>query len=115
MKVIFISGPFRGENAWEVENNIRVAENLALQVWKLGAAAVCPHTNTRFFSGAAPDNVWLEGDKAILQKCDAVIMTHNWRRSDGATAEYHFAVANNIPVLAGIDSLEHWLKTEGKQ
>ena len=59
MKVVYIAGPFRGPNAWEIEQNIRRAESLALEVWRAGAAALCPYTNTRFFQGAAPDDVWL--------------------------------------------------------
>lgn len=113
MKVVYVAGPFRGVNAWEIENNVRLAENLALEVWKLGAAAICPHTNTRFFHGAAPDEVWLEGDLAILAKCDAIVMTHTWRRSKGATAEYHYAIKHGIPVFAGIDALAQWLKQRG--
>ena len=32
MKVGYIAGPFRGPNSWEIENNIRRAETLALEV-----------------------------------------------------------------------------------
>ena len=59
MKVVYVAGPFRGPNAWEIEENIRRAERLALEVWRLGCACLCPHTNTRFFQGAAPDAVWV--------------------------------------------------------
>ena len=51
MKLVYIAGPFRGSSAWDIEENIRVAERAALEVWKMGAAALCPHTNTRFFQG----------------------------------------------------------------
>lgn len=32
-------------------------------------------------------------DLMVLSTCDAVYMRHDWRRSPGAMAEYHFAVA----------------------
>ena len=109
MKVIYIAGPFRGPNAWEIEQNIRRAETLALEVWKLGAAAICPHANTRFFQNAAPDKVWLDGDLEILKRCDAILMTDDWEKSEGAKAEYTFAKKNGIPVFYSVEFLKIWL------
>lgn len=109
MKVIYIAGPFRGPDSWAIETNIRRAETLALEVWRRGAAAICPHANTRFFQGAAPDAVWLDGDLAILAKCDAILMTEDWQRSSGATAERNFAVDHGIPVLYSLDDLDLFL------
>ena len=61
MKVVYVAGPFRGRDSWEIESNIRRAEALALEVWRAGAAALCPHANTRFFQGAADDGVMIGG------------------------------------------------------
>jgi hypothetical protein len=110
MKVVYVAGPFRGPDSWAIENNIRRAEALALEVWRLGAACVCPHTNTRFFQGAAPDAVWLDGDLAILGKCDAILMTPDWERSTGARAEHDYAQERNIPAFYAIDALRAWLR-----
>lgn len=109
MKVIYIAGPFRGRNAWEIECNIRRAETLALEVWRLGCAAVCPHTNTRFFQGAAEDSVWLQGDLEIMRRCDAVLFTEDWVRSHGARLEREEASKFNLPVFDSIAGLTQWL------
>lgn len=109
MKVIYVAGPFRADNAWDIEQNVRRAEELGLAVWRLGAAAIIPHTNSRFFSGAAPDSVWLEGDLAILAKCDAVILTETWRRSAGARAEEQYARELGLPVFRNLRELALWL------
>lgn len=109
MKVVYVAGPFRGPNAWEIEQNIRRAEQLSLEVWRLGAAALCPHTNTRFFQGAADDAVWLDGDLAMLAKCDAILMTPDWRKSSGATAEHDFAGSRSIPRFYTLKALKEWL------
>lgn len=109
MKVVYVAGPFRGPTSWEIEENIRRAERLALDVWRLGAACICPHTNTRFFQGAANDEVWLRGDLAILEKCDAVMLTPDWERSSGATAEVAHAKARGIPVFATLGELARWV------
>lgn len=110
MRVVYVGGPFRGPNSWEIEQNIRRAEELGLAVWRLGAAAITPHCNTRFFQGAAPDEVWLQGDLAILAKCDAMLLTPDWERSAGAIVEEAFARAKGIPVFDRIEKLEKWLK-----
>lgn len=55
MKVIYIAGPFRGPDSWAIEQNVRAAEALALEVWRMGAVAYCPHAMTRFYQGAAPE------------------------------------------------------------
>lgn len=110
MKVIYVAGPFRASNAWEIELNVRRAEETALEVWRMGAAAICPHTNTRFFQGAAADSVWLEGDLEILRRCDAVLMVRGWRRSRGAAAERSLALDLGIPVFEGTNELSDWLE-----
>src|SRR5579863_518393 len=99
MKVVYIAGPFRGPNHWVVENNIRRAETLALEVWRLGAAVICPHTNTRFFDGAADDAIWLEGDTELLRRSDALMLTSDWNKSSGASAERQTAIDAGIPVF----------------
>lgn len=108
MPLVYIAGPFRGANAWVQEKNIRDAEELALKVWQLGCAVVCPHANTRFFQGAAPDEVWLEGDLKILSRCDAILMVPTWNRSQGARAELAFAMKEGIPDLYTLTSLAEW-------
>ena len=112
MRVVYVSGPYRGPDAWTIETNIRRAEALALEVWRAGAAALCPHANTRFFQGAAEDDVWLAGDLELLKRCDAIIMTADWTRSHGARAELAFAIAHGLPTFYTVDELKQWLGRE---
>jgi hypothetical protein len=109
MKLVYVAGPFRGPNAWAIENNIRRAEALALRVWEAGAVAICPHANTRFFQHVGPDERWLNGDLVILGRCDAVIFTHDWKRSKGALAEYEYARHRGLPCFYSIGGLKKWL------
>lgn len=109
MKVVYIAGPFRGPSAWAIEQNIRRAEEAALEVWRLGAAALCPHTNTRFFQGAAPDDVWLTGDLELLRRCDAVLLVVGWDQSSGARREKEVAEEIGLPVFDALRDLSAWL------
>lgn len=120
MKVVYVGGPFRSMNpatgksdAWGVQQNVMNAMTLALEVWKRGCAAICPHSNTMFFQDAhgCDDRVWLDGDIELLRRCDAMILTPNWQRSSGARAEKEFADAQGIPVLLTLDELDDWLQT----
>lgn len=111
MRVIAIAGPYRAPSEWEVTANIRRAEAVALAVWKLGAAALCPHKNTAYFGGAAPDEVWLEGALEMLRRCDAVLAVEGWQKSEGATLEITCAQEASIPVFYELETLENWLKS----
>lgn len=113
MIVAYIAGPYRADSAWVVELNIRNAEALALDCWQAGVAVICPHANTRFFDGALPDECWLVGDLAIMERCDVVVLTPDWERSEGATAEREEAARLNIPVVVGLAGLRQWLDQRG--
>lgn len=109
MPVIYIAGPFRGANAWEVEQNIRRAESLAFQVAQLGAMPLCPHTNTRYFDGTLTGEFWLEGTLELLRRCDAVLFTPCWLRSSGARGEHAEAERLGLPCFMTIGELADWL------
>lgn len=117
MKLVYVAGPFRAitakgkNNCWQVQRNIMAAMELALEVWKTGHAALCPHANTMFFQDAdgIVDDVWLEGDLEMLRRCDAVLVTPDWQRSSGARAEVAKASEWGIPVFFNIEQLKAWL------
>lgn len=98
-KVVYVAGPFRAANQWQQFQNIRRAETLAFEVWRLGAVAICPHLNTAHFQDALPDKVWLDGDLEIVRRCDAVVLVAGWERSQGAKLEKQLAHELGIPVF----------------
>jgi nucleoside 2-deoxyribosyltransferase len=110
MRVVYVAGAFRGPSHWAIAQHIHAAEAVALAVWRLGAAALCPHANTAHFQDAAPDRVWLDGDLAMLERCDALVTVDNWRASTGAQAEVAHAIARGIPVFHALDDLAEWLR-----
>ncbi len=100
MKLIYIAGPYRGKNAWAIEQNIRRAEDAAVIVWKAGHAALCPHANARhMLEGNVTDEHALAGTMLMLQRCDAVMVVEGWQRSEGARAEVLMAMGLGMPVL----------------
>lgn len=121
MKLIYVAGPFRSvgyngqQNCWGIQVNVMHAMALALEVWRRGHAALCPHANTMFYQNAAADEVWLEGDLEMLRRCDAILLTDNWERSSGARAEAEFAKSIGLPVLYDTNDLDAFLATPPTQ
>lgn len=109
MKVIYVAGPFRAANQWEQEQNIRVAEAISLAIWRRGAVALCPHLNTRFFSGTLPDKVWLDGDLELLERCDAIFLCSGWQDSVGARAEELRARRISMRAFTTLWEVSQWL------
>lgn len=98
MKVIYVAGPFRGAHAWAVEQNVRRAEAVAYEVFAAGHVALCPHTNTRFFDGSLPDQIFIDGTLELMRRCDAVIVLPNYARSQGTRGEIAEAERLGKPV-----------------
>ena len=112
MKRVYVAGPFRGRNHWDQENNIRSAEAWALELYKQGVAPYCSHSQTRFFTGTLPDQIFLDADIEWLLHCDAVFMLSTWRNSPGARHEHEVAIAHNIPVFEDFGALCAWIQIE---
>jgi hypothetical protein len=104
-----VAGPFRGPTAWDIERNVRRAEELAFEVFQLGAMPLIPHANTRFFHGQGPDEFWIEGTLELLRRSDALILVDGWTRSSGSRGEVIEARAMGRPVFNAIPELAEWL------
>lgn len=111
MKIAFIAGPFRGKNTWEVEQNIRVAEQVGFMVAELGIMPLIPHTNTRFFDGTLTDEFWLEGTSELLKRCDMVVLVDRFApvRSIGTRGEVEIAKKLGIPIFESVEKLQEKL------
>lgn len=113
MKVVYVAGPYSAPNEYLVKKNIARAEGVALGIWLSGkAAAICPHLNTAHWGSVLTHKQFLDGDVAILKRCDALIMVEDWKLSKGAVIEHMAAVENNVPVFYTIQALYAWLDME---
>jgi hypothetical protein len=99
LRVVYVAGPYRAATVRGIVENIRTAEFWALEIWRWGGVALCPHLNTRLFDGAAPDEVWLKGDLELLRRCDAVALVPGWQASAGTRGEVAFAEELKLPVF----------------
>jgi hypothetical protein len=98
MKVAYVAGPYRAPTETGLFRNILSARQVAIRLWQAGYSVVCPHSNTAFMGGEVPDETFLAGDLAILERCDLVVMLPGWEHSTGARGEKEHAEMRGIPV-----------------
>lgn len=109
MIVVYVAGPFRGADGWEIAENVHRAEQLARAVARLGAMPLTPHSIGAKMHGTETDAFWLEGTLELLRRCDAAIFTHDWHRSTGARGENEEAGKLGIPRFYNLENLEAFL------
>jgi nucleoside 2-deoxyribosyltransferase len=100
MKLIYVSGPYSGPDHDAISANIAAARAVAIQLWELGHAALCPHLNTAHFEvdcRASYQN-YIDGDLLMVARCDGVVMTLGWAASRGARIEREYALELGKPV-----------------
>lgn len=99
MKIYYIGGLYRAKTPRKILENIRHAETYAIEVWKTGNAALCPHLNTRLMDGICSDEIFLNGDIELLKRCDAMIVIPGWEKSVGTINELKKAYNALIEIL----------------
>jgi hypothetical protein len=117
--LVYVAGPFTGKGEsrearrCDTDQKIARAVALGLDVAKLGAYPVIPHSNTAhpFFEDVQPYQFWIDGTAAMLRACHAVIFTPDWQTSGGARGENEIAIDACIPRFFDLEHLASWLKS----
>ena len=99
MKIAYIAGKYRAPTEWDVVQNIRVAEAVALKYWGLGYAVICPHKNGALLSGALSDTELISGHIELMKRCDVVVMIPGWTDSKGAVEEHRIAQEKELEII----------------
>ena len=97
MKLIYVAGPYRGKDRWEVAQNIHRAEYAGLEIANVGGVPVIPHSNYSSFDGTQTDDYWLKATTALLARCDAAYFIRGWTNSEGSKAEDQYCIDHKIP------------------
>ena len=105
MEVIYIIGPYRSSTTYGVKQNIDKAELLAVELWKLGYAIICPHKNSAFLEGVTKDETFLKGGIELLKRSDIAITTEGWEESEGSLEEIKVCKQKHIPLYHSLDQL----------
>jgi nucleoside 2-deoxyribosyltransferase len=116
MKVIYVAGPIRAKGSfWKREQNIRAAEEVALQLWKMGFAVICPHTMCRYYDDMNPREAgfYLRGDLELIKRSDAIMLLDDWEESEGSVDEHSFAIKEGMLIFYGLDDFRTFLEYQG--
>ena len=101
MRVVFISGAFRGENSWVIHQHVIEAEKATAKLLGEGFAVICPHTMTQNMQGLYPDRVYLDTCLELVRRSDVIYMLKGWGNSEGALEELNLARELGKDVIYG--------------
>lgn len=99
--LVYVAGPYAGDT----DRNIEQAAQIAAQLWELGHAVICPHTNTAHFEKRCKVayEQWIAGDLNMIARCDALVLTPDGHTSHGVQMERAYAESLGIPVYVAPD------------
>lgn len=118
LPLIYVAGKFRAKSWWEMEQNIREAEDVGMRLWDAGVPAIIPHCNGRFYHGIGSDEIFLCGTLRMMAACDAVVVANeDWESSEGTVGEVLEAQRIDLPVFFWpwphqVREFEQWLEAE---
>lgn len=96
--LVYVSGKYGDADTWGCDCNINCARKVAVELWKMGYAVICPHSNTAHMDYLDSRQVFLEGDMVMVERSDLLVMLPNWETSEGAQLERRLAMKLGIPV-----------------
>lgn len=95
-----MSGKYCDERGtWYVKKNIQLAEGVAIELWQLGYAVICPHANSAFFEGPIDDAIIVAGDCELVRRSDGLVVCPNWATSSGTRMEWQAAYDTGMPIF----------------
>lgn len=105
MNLIYLSHPYTGDETENRRDAQRIAATLAKK--HLGILFVNPLDAMRHLKAARmPYENVMEQCKALLEKCDGLIMTGDWKGSTGCMEEYLHAKAHHIAIWESTEDFQ---------
>lgn len=100
MKIAYVAGSYRADTVNGIHDNIERARAVAVELWRMGYAVICPHLNSAMMDGVVPDHRFIDGDIEIVRRAaDCIIMLPGWEYSDGSVRECGWAQKFHIKVF----------------
>jgi len=101
--LVYVAGPLRPKGEQTLEGNLKIAKDIAYELWTKGFAVICPHANTILNDEAMDFKetsgvCWLKGDFEMISRCDAVVVCPDYYLSKGTIEEIAYANKRDIPV-----------------
>ena len=97
--IAYIIAPYRAPTIAGVRHNIEAARALSELLWRNNIPTLCPHLNSSYMDGIAPDQVFLDGDTVLLSRCNVAVVLPTAEQSAASMSEVDFACAHHIPIV----------------
>jgi hypothetical protein len=110
MKLIYVAGPYTADTYSGIEDNIKKAEAVSIQLFQRGWNVFTPHKNTshyEMYESVTDLNymTWIKTTADMLFRCDAIFLMKNWQKSAGAIKEKECAISLSLPLFYGIEGI----------
>lgn len=106
MKLVYVAGPYR---AYREDGNYDIdtmfertmkMRSVARKYLENGYAVIAPLLNSLLLdSPKLADDFWVEMDKELVKRCDAIVMMDGYELSRGAQAELEYAKGLGLEVI----------------
>ena len=93
--VAYMAHPYGGK-AENIEKACNMAERIAGRHPRM--SIINPLDNFRYLEYFGERDI-LEREKQVLERCDVLIMTGDWKKSPGCMGEFSFAYNRDIPII----------------
>lgn len=105
LKLVYVAGKYRSKSKFwlirliQVMWNIHVARKYAIEVWKSGKPAICPHSNSALFDFlGVDDDIILPGCVEMMLACDEIHVLPGAEFSTGTQHEIKLAISHGLKV-----------------
>lgn len=97
-KVAYVIGALRGGTSKIRKSNKDRAKHIAVELWKLGFAVICPHTNGGYLSGQVNEDVLMEGHLELLSRSDIVVVVSGRRTAESKGSKKEIQLCNKLGI-----------------
>ena len=106
--IVYTSGPYTADTNEQIQRNILSARQHAIQIWEHGYTALCPHLNTAHMERdcSIDYEAYMEGDIALIARCDVIYTLPGWQQSKGAVREVKEGARLKKHIAFSISSLD---------
>jgi hypothetical protein len=87
MRVIYVTGPYRGE----IKYNVLKAAAVGKLLRQCGKAVIVPHMESLFFPESLTEDEWIEHGVDLLHCVDTIVLVPEWHDSTGTRNEIDYA------------------------
>jgi nucleoside 2-deoxyribosyltransferase len=106
--IVYVAGPYRSEDSWEVHANIRRAKEMGDELIQEGIMPLIPHKNTELCEHLNTSQFFLDGTLELMRRCDALLIVPKYENSEGTLGEIAEARKLGKPVFFDILALTYW-------